>query len=183
MKTVKEMLMERVIPEPNSGCWLWLGATTRGYGSFRARGYNLAHSASYETFRGPIPAGLFVCHKCDTPACINPDHFFLGTAKDNAQDAAAKGRICTDRGFKSGYDNPYHTSILTPEQVKEIADLRGNVSAVKVARRYGMNPASIYHIWGGRAWVHITGFSRVPLRVSAKRRALLSPVPQEGQKK
>jgi hypothetical protein len=81
----------KYIPEPNSGCWLWDGwVNGRGYGRF---GKGLAHRISWELHRGPIPAGMNICHKCDVPPCVNPDHLFLGTQTDNMRDCARKGRL------------------------------------------------------------------------------------------
>jgi hypothetical protein len=83
------------------GCWLWRGAqkgrhyvTRTGYGHFALNGRKqvAAHRWSWIHFHGPIPAGLFVCHTCDNPVCVNPAHLFLGTVKDNALDMVAKGR-------------------------------------------------------------------------------------------
>lgn len=94
--TELERFMKFVIPEPNSGCWLWAGATySRGYGQFWAspeRGNVRSHRWIYEQAVGPVIAGLFVCHKCDVPSCVNPAHLFLGTNSDNVQDCIRKGR-------------------------------------------------------------------------------------------
>lgn len=87
---------DRVIPEPNSGCWLWDGRySNAGYGTYgggRARERVQAHRLAWEEMNGPIPDGLFVLHKCDVRGCVNVDHLFLGTAKDNTRDMMAKGR-------------------------------------------------------------------------------------------
>lgn len=93
---VVDRFMQNVEPEPNTGCWLWSGGeSAHGYGCFsfgRAGRSKLAHRASYEMFIGEIPAGLHVCHSCDTPACVNPDHLWPGTDRDNVRDMMAKGR-------------------------------------------------------------------------------------------
>lgn len=90
----REFWIERGVPELNTGCLLWPGASTQqGYGRIMWKGSpkNITH-VSYEHFCGPIPKGLCVLHKCDTPACYNPDHLFLGTKKENRQDQISKGR-------------------------------------------------------------------------------------------
>lgn len=91
---VKGRLLERAVFLEN-GCWIYGGSkTSDGYGVLGVgRGKQVrAHRASYETFIGSIPAGMLVCHKCDVPLCINPDHLFLGTPKDNTRDMVKKGR-------------------------------------------------------------------------------------------
>ena len=90
----KKRFHARYIQEPNTGCWLWSAAGGgQHYGLFHFRGKTIgAHRASWIFHKGEIPNGLYVLHKCDTRPCVNPDHLFLGTPKDNMQDCVKKGR-------------------------------------------------------------------------------------------
>lgn len=90
---IRERLSASSVPEPNSGCLLWTGRLSHGYGVMEIQcRRQRTHRVSYELAYGPIPSGLSVLHRCDTPACINPDHLFLGTIADNNHDMMAKGR-------------------------------------------------------------------------------------------
>jgi hypothetical protein len=87
-----ESLVEKI---PIAGCWIFMGSGTDDYGSLKLHGnlgYMAAHHFSYLAYKGPIPKGLCVLHRCDVRRCVNPDHLFLGTHVDNAQDMLIKGR-------------------------------------------------------------------------------------------
>jgi hypothetical protein len=94
---IRERFESKYYPEPNSGCWLWdAHCAKNGYGLIggggTGGGMKLAHRVSYELYVGPIPDGMNVLHKCDTPCCVNPDHLRLGTLSDNMQDMIDKRR-------------------------------------------------------------------------------------------
>jgi hypothetical protein len=93
--SILEMLEENSIPEPNSGCWLWLRAVRgNGYPTawWEGRDWPASHLAL--SSRGiKVPRGFKALHKCDVPLCVNPDHLFVGTDLDNRRDAKAKGRL------------------------------------------------------------------------------------------
>ncbi len=86
---------DNTIPEPNSGCLFWIGGTPtpKGYGQLKYKGRTIgAHRLAWILCNGDIPDGMHVCHHCDVPCCVNVDHLFLGTNKDNMEDRGNKGR-------------------------------------------------------------------------------------------
>ena len=88
-----DRVMRDVQMDPNGGCWLWERATTVGYGHFILRGVDWkAHRAILTGLTGPIDPKLSVCHKCDVPACVNPDHLWVGSHGENMRDSVKKGR-------------------------------------------------------------------------------------------
>ena len=145
--TLRDRIESNFIPEPNSGCWIWLGNIQKsGHGRMKVRGATTpVHRAAWEAFRFPVPPGLSVCHSCDVPGCVNPDHLFLGTSADNHADRNRKGRQA--RGERSG------RAKLTAAQVMEIRnDLR---SGLKIAAAYGMGSSQVYRIKNGENWSHL----------------------------
>jgi hypothetical protein len=109
-----------------------------------------AHRVSWEMARGPIPRGLYVCHRCDNPPCVNPAHLFIGTQTDNMADMKAKGR------WRGGERRPerYSSTNLTWEGVREIRRLYvGGMSVKDLAPRFGICKSSVRNIIHGRTWV------------------------------
>jgi hypothetical protein len=113
----------------------------------------LAHRYSYSQLVGEIPAGLLVCHHCDNPICVRPEHFFVGTDGDNSKDKVAKGRAI---GLK-GEDNP--RAILTEEDVREIRRIykRGSreYGCEALGRRFGVSAFAIHCVVTGKGWKHV----------------------------
>ena len=111
-KSVKDRIVSGVTINEN-GCWIWNKSNgLDDYGRLSVNGVReKVHRLVYREFKGPLIDGMYVCHKCDTPACCNPDHLFQGTPKDNAQDCIKKGRdknrvdACKEMGKQYGFDN------------------------------------------------------------------------------
>lgn len=135
----------------NDGCWSWGKKLDRmGYGRIGPKHVYLAHRISWIVHNGPIPAGLFICHKCDNPACTNPEHLFLGTPKDNTQDCIKKGRNKAAKG-----SNHYNVK-LTEEQVLSIREkVKNNRSWGSLAKEYNVSSSAIQCIVHRKTWKHI----------------------------
>ena len=143
----KDRIEAKVEKIPEAGCWVWMGATqVRGYGEILSSNRKmLAHRASYEAFVGPIPKGMYVCHACDNVYCVNPNHLFLGTQKQNLQDMAAKGR--STRGER----NPQ--AKLTEEKVRAIRS--SNSTSSELAKMYNVSVSNISSIKRKQRWTHV----------------------------
>jgi hypothetical protein len=144
---VEERFNRMWMPEPYSGCWLWTGACMPwGYGVGSIRAKNIyAHRLSWLLHRGEIPNGVFVLHKCDTPACVNPDHLFLGTNTDNRKDSVSKSRHV--------YGERCRKSNLTAEQIIEIRT--SPLSSYQLAKIYSVSSRNIRKIRRGEIWKQV----------------------------
>lgn len=146
--TLQERFDICYIPEPNSGCWIWFGGEAYyGYGTITFDGKRcLAHRLSWEMHNGAIPEGMFVCHKCDNPACVNPNHLFLGSQVENMLDMKLKGRW--DLKYKNTPRRRF--SPLTKYDVKKIFyDKR---SSTIIGEEYGVSGQTINRIRRGVSW-------------------------------
>ena len=149
--TLRERFDKKWIPEPYSGCWLWTASIdTGGYGQIKKTDRLVhAHRVSWELHNGPIPEGLDCLHQCNTRACVNPDHLWLGTAIDNMKHCYAEGRrnIIDNRGEKNG------VAKLTASDVREIRTTKG--AQREIAKRFNVSQTRISKIKRGEAWSHI----------------------------
>jgi hypothetical protein len=159
---IPEWAVGKVRVNHETGCWEWmppLSSQCRGY-CYVGKVWTFSHRRSYSELVGPIPDGLFVCHHCDVPNCINPEHLFVGSQKDNMADAARKGRIASGENHGlvkhpevivrgEQHHAVRHSDAVVFSAVQMYAELG---SCTLVARRMGVSANSV------RSWV--TGRSR-----------------------
>lgn len=134
-------------------CWLWTGPMTRGYGRFRVvwnESCVRAHRFAWELTYGPIPDGLLVLHRCNTPACVRPDHLYLGDQRQNMVDRSAAGT-----GFRM-VGEQHARARLTVAQVREIrARVASGESRIDLAREYHVAYPTIEAVITRRNWSHV----------------------------
>lgn len=139
-------------------CWLWTASTVSGgYGYFVTKKprHEYAHRYSWFLANGEIPDGLLVLHHCDVRGCVNPDHLFLGTQRDNIHDMISKGRQMdyTKRTPREQKGSRNSMSKLTEDQVAEIRARRASGEGpVALAREFGITYGNIWKILTGRSW-------------------------------
>lgn len=139
--SLEERFKQKVLPV-SCGCHLWLGCVDRGgYGFFRHQKKNLkAHRVAYKLHYGFLPQDTLVCHTCDNPSCVNPEHLFVGSNQDNQRDAVSKGR------HRSG-------SVVTQEIADEIRQLKSfGSSQASLAKKFNLSDAAVSRIVNRKRW-------------------------------
>lgn len=149
-----ERFWQKAQPDPNSGCWLWTSSVDKkGYGRFFFnRPARLAHRVAWTLSFGD-PGKKLVCHKCDTPCCVNPDHLFLGDAADNTADMMRKRRHNPAVGTRSG------RAKLTDEDV--LAIRASGLSGGEIVSLYGVSKGTASCVARGASWSHLDGPRRL----------------------
>ena len=152
-----QRLIRHMAINKTSGCWEWVGSKRNGYGRMivgsrtdGTRRSMSAHRVSYELKYGEIPDGMEVCHKCDNPCCVNPDHLFVGTRQDNIDDRERKGRNNPPKGTTNA------KAKLTEEKVMQIRAKRlQGVSFEKLAKEYGVCKKTVQDAVSGKNWAYL----------------------------
>lgn len=149
--SLEKRFWEKVVK--TEGCWIWTGWLKNGYGYIGLGGEKCkqigVHRFSYKLHYGFLPQTMEICHKCDNPSCVRPDHLFFGTSASNTEDMLQKGREA--RGEKNGQ------SKLAANQVREIRNLyreRGK-NQQQLADQFGVNRSAIYKIVNYLRWKHL----------------------------
>jgi len=139
------------IPEPTSGCWLWIGSVRNErlpYGRILVDGKSVqATKFAYERYIAPVSEGAYMCHKCDNSLCVNPHHLFPGTPADNSRDMVEKGRAVGRKGAKHHNVRLVETDILTIRASKD--------SYKSLATRYGISEKYVWKIKSHNVWKHL----------------------------
>lgn len=158
--------------EKGDSCWIWNGTVNQdGYGHFRPGSFSRgvkqwrAHRFAWHITFGSIPEGMLVCHRCDTPRCVNPDHLFIGSVADNREDCCSKNRQAQLLSH-GRYTHPERTArgervstaILTEDGVREIRRRYavGGISQAALGREFGVDQRTVSLIVLRKGWGHVT---------------------------
>lgn len=152
--TLLESLLSRVNIQ-DDGCWIFTGCLdSQGYGQIgfqcvRER----AHVISYRLHFGEIQSGMCICHSCDVPSCVNPDHLFLGTREDNIRDMWSKGRgvpVENTQGSNNGSATLDENKVV---EIRRLAEL--GIPQTEIGEKYLVDNSTIWKIVHRRTWKHV----------------------------
>ena len=156
--TLRERFERKYIPEPNSGCWLWIGALGGQTGRAMIgmdRKVVYASHVSWLLFKSDLPRlpGDQILHTCDMPSCVNPDHLWLGSQLDNVRDCKKKGRLKRGPGYTTIIGEQHYNAKLTEADVIEIRT--GLLNYRDYAQKFGVSADYVHQIQRGRTWKHL----------------------------
>lgn len=144
---------------PKGDCWQWKGATAKGYGQVQYKpGHSPrtgAHRYSYRLRFGEITGGRLVCHRCDNPLCVNPDHLFLGSHADNSADCVAKARTCAGE-MRSKLTRGSRNGRARISEADAMIIRASKLPQKQIAAKYAISESAVGHIQRGRTWKHLT---------------------------
>jgi len=171
MKTIKQRFLEKINKRTPNGCWEWIGGCNEyGYGRFwNGDRMVMAHRFSCKLFKDLIPEGKIVCHTCDNPRCVNPDHLWLGTQKENIRDAIRKGRLDPkelnqprgdnhwsrkhpERMNQSCGDNHYCSKLTEKIVMEAREEYSSGTSIVVLANKYGVTDVAMGNAIHRKTW-------------------------------
>ena len=161
-KPLKERLLAKVDKTSSpKGCWLWTGHCGKGKNNYGLIGVGgrgpkqkliRTNRASWIIFRGPIPEGMNVCHRCDNPRCVNPKHLFLGTQSHNMKDAFKKGRLGNRKGIHNTHSKISEADVL---EIRRRYQRYKHGCKEALAKEFGLRPGTIVSIVRRLSWTHI----------------------------
>ena len=161
IRQLQQRFDEKYMPAPNTGCWLWLGYLTCGYGRFKVHEpggmvARPAHRISYQLHVGPIPAGMDILHACNEPSCVNPAHLRPGTDIENTADKMKAGRQARIIG------TAHSRSKLTDSLVMTLRARHGaGETGSALAREVGVSSSVMSRVLRGLNWRHVPLFLKV----------------------
>lgn len=147
--------MKRVHPEPNTGCWFWVGKTsTDGYGQLHHKcsdGFLTAHRYSYFLHFGDFDRTKYVLHKCDNRLCVNPDHLYLGDSQQNVKDRTDRNRGAKFPGSSNGFAKLNEATVISMRNDYR----RGGITHRGIAKKYSVSFSTAQKILLRTRWTHI----------------------------
>jgi hypothetical protein len=150
--TLAQRFQSQISTDNSRGCWEWTGKAFRnGYGCFYVAGkYCLAHRVAYALTFGEVDPSVVVCHRCDNPPCVNPDHLFAGSARDNVQDKCSKGRQFRAIGSKCGNAKLAEWQVMDMRRERDTGALYRDL-----ALKYGISMKQVSKIITREQWAHV----------------------------
>lgn len=149
-RPLQERFLERVSKTEN--CWIWNGSVSKGYGRMKVdnKVYS-AHRLSFKLFKGKIPKNRIICHTCDNPKCVNPEHLYAGTPQTNSDDKFYRGRQRYNPPCLKGEDNGF--SKLDTKTIHKIRNEKG--APKDIAEKFGLSLSHVRRIISRESWGHV----------------------------